>query len=231
MDLWTSPSDRPAPCGPCGQPVGNAPGARCPPPAHTRGPLAHNSTGPTTNFFTCGLYNRNPGARSSPIDWPDITQVALDRRGFSPNHPVIAQTASDFNKTRRKTDFTITFSLDNASFAKSRLALDKGAFPWGRRREVPLKEELVFERVAQGVGENTRFLTLVRFLLLAPDDVELIFEHGAGRVEGIVRALAGPLRLDPCGKTFLFAHSKVLTVGIESVFFQFGPKRRNGAVH
>ena len=51
VDLWTSPSDRPTPCGPCGQPVDNAPGARCPPPAHTRGPLAHNSTGPTTKFF------------------------------------------------------------------------------------------------------------------------------------------------------------------------------------
>ena len=40
MDLWTSPSDRREPCGPCGQPVGNAK-ARCPPPDHTFAPLAH----------------------------------------------------------------------------------------------------------------------------------------------------------------------------------------------
>ena len=56
---------------------------------------------------------RSPGVRSSPIDWFDITQVTLDQRRFSPNHPVIAQTASDLNKTRHKTNFTLTFSLDS----------------------------------------------------------------------------------------------------------------------
>ena len=66
-------------------------------------------------FFTCGLYHRNPGVRSSPIDWLDITQVTLDQQRFSPNHPVIAQTASDLNKTRHKTNFTLTFSLDSGS--------------------------------------------------------------------------------------------------------------------
>ena len=91
------------------------------------GPLAHNSTGTTTNFFTCGLYHRNPCVRSSPIDWLEITQVTRDQRGFSPNHPVIAQTASDFNKTRHKTNFTLTFSLDSGARGEDRLDL---MFPW-----------------------------------------------------------------------------------------------------
>ena len=40
LDLWTSPSDRREPCGPCGQPLDNA-RARCPPPDHTFASLAH----------------------------------------------------------------------------------------------------------------------------------------------------------------------------------------------
>ena len=40
MNLWTSPSDRREPCGPCGQPPDNAK-ARCPPPDHTFASLAH----------------------------------------------------------------------------------------------------------------------------------------------------------------------------------------------
>ena len=114
MELWTSPSDRPTPCGPCGQPVDNAPRraltTACP---HSRASPPTTPQDRQTNFFTCGLYHRNPCVRSSPIDWLEITQVTLDQRGFSPNHPVIAQTASDFNKPRHKTNFTLTFSLDS----------------------------------------------------------------------------------------------------------------------
>ena len=48
VDLWTSPSDRLAPCGPWGQPVDNAPAltTACP---HSRASRPRSSTGPTTN--------------------------------------------------------------------------------------------------------------------------------------------------------------------------------------
>jgi len=56
VDLWTSPSERRASCGTHGQPVDNA-RTRCPPPAHTRAPLAHNPTASTTT-------PRKPGHRN-----------------------------------------------------------------------------------------------------------------------------------------------------------------------
>ena len=57
VDLWTSPSGRREPSGPCGQPVDNA--GRCPPPAPTLTPLAHESHRINTNrFFDLGRWKK-----------------------------------------------------------------------------------------------------------------------------------------------------------------------------
>ena len=51
VEMWMSPADRRAPFGTCGQSLDNALEARCPPPAHTRAPLAHKATAPATSFY------------------------------------------------------------------------------------------------------------------------------------------------------------------------------------
>ena len=57
---------------------------------------------------TTGTHEFDP---ARPIG--SITQVTLDQRRLSPNHPVIAQMASDFDKPPHKSCLTLTFSLDS----------------------------------------------------------------------------------------------------------------------
>ena len=108
MDLWTSPSDRPTPCGPCGQPVDNAPGARCPPPAHTRGPLAHNPTGPTTNFFSQVVCTT--GTRAFDPDQPIGSK--------SPKSPLTSEASRPIIPSSRERHPTST-SIANRSISPS----------------------------------------------------------------------------------------------------------------